>query len=490
MIATRQALEWAWVGARQLAERRVSEPVRYIRWLPLQMAFLLSVARVKQIRAGNQTIGKTWAALAEVVGRCLGRHPIEGVPHNYRVPPIEAWVICASWSQSLGIQKKLNALLPWPEVSERTSYDEVSGFTPTKSPVVLFRNGSIIRIKTTGQDAIDFAGATIAVVLFDEPPKQPRMYTEALMRLEELGGTLLLSYTPVNAPTDYLKKLVEAGQIEDHWRRLTPEELIPVGCTEPLRAKDGRPKDKRWIEEREAKVPEHERDVVVHGEWEGRAVGAYFDGVYRPDLHITAIVLDGQWDVFLGFDHGHRPGKQVALLILVQGRMTPHPRVHVLDEYIDETGHATPDDDARAILAMLGRHNLRWYQVDEAHGDRVHMKGTPQQKSNRDLSAAIARELDVPRDDLRPFIATVKRGEGHGSGSLSAGSRWLFHAMARPGQLTVHPRCRHGAQRLPKYTLVDDDAGCKDWVDALRYGIDSLIFPTWRRPAGTVRFSP
>jgi hypothetical protein len=127
MVVERSQLEQAWHAARELAARRRADPVAYMRWLPLQHEFLWSDERVKQIRAGNQTIGKTTPALAEVIGRCRGVHPL-GRPGVYRQPPIEAWVICASWSQSLGIQAKLAALLPWGEVTERTSYDPISGF--------------------------------------------------------------------------------------------------------------------------------------------------------------------------------------------------------------------------------------------------------------------------------------------------------------------------------------------------------------------------
>jgi hypothetical protein len=505
MVADRPPLERATLAGQELGNRRLLDPIRYTRWLPLQFAFLCSGRTVKQIRAGNQTIGKTWCALAEVIGRCRGEHPLSDrwagwaayramgleVPllPRYRQPPVEWWVVCASWSQSLGIQKKLAALLPWAELTERTSYDAVAGFAPTKSPVIEFRNGSIIRIKTTGQDAIDFAGATIDCVLFDEPPKQPRMYTEALMRLEELGGTLLLSYTPINAPTDYLRALVNAGQIEDHWRPLTPAEFIPVGCTEPLLAKDGRPKDAHWIAERRAKVPEHEQAVVVDGEWEGRAVGAYYSPVFRADVHVRDVPLKGRWRLLLGLDHGHQPGKQCAVLVLAR-REGQHWQVYVLDEYVDHTGVARPEDDARAILQMLRRHGWDWHNLDEARGDRIHMKGTDSEKSNEDLMVHLSLLLEMrsPRL-LKPQIDTAKQGSGHLQGSVKAGSRWLYHAMARPGGFHLHPRCLHGRAAIERYVEKDDEYGSKDWLDACRYALDGLIFERGGGdPGATVRF--
>ena len=73
------------------------------------------------------------------------------------------------------------------------------------------------------------------VILFDEPPTDLRVFVEALMRVQERGGVLLLSYTPINADVTYLRTLVEAGQIEDHHSRLTPEATRFVGTDEHLR---------------------------------------------------------------------------------------------------------------------------------------------------------------------------------------------------------------------------------------------------------------
>ncbi|MCA9494706.1 MAG: terminase family protein, partial [Myxococcales bacterium] len=300
-----------------IGARRRARPIDHVAWLPLQYEFLSDSSPIKQIRAGNQFVGKTWAALAEVIGRCLGRHPLGlGVPP----PPITAWVVCAEWSQSLGIQEKLAELLPWDEVDPRTSYDAVNGFSPTKRPCIKFRNGSRIWIKTTKQDAISFAGATIDVVLFDEPPKAQRTFVEALQRIQERSGVLLLSYTPVNAPTDYLRELVEAGTISDHWRRITPAELIPVGRTLPLRTRNGRLKDQAYIDHRRSLTPEYEQPVVIDGEWEFRGDGAYFDGAWDPAKHVFRARLE-KWDhLVLGIDHGDRPGKQVAVLMELKAR--------------------------------------------------------------------------------------------------------------------------------------------------------------------------
>ena len=462
--------------ARQRAAARRRDPIAHMAWLPLQLRFLVDRSRFKLIRAGNQTIGKTTPMLAEVIGRCRGHHPIPGVP--VAPVPIEAWIICAAWQQSLGIQEKLAALLPWDEVDSSTRWSVEAGFAPTKSPVVLFRNGSIIRIKTCGQDAIAFAGATIDVVAFDEPPASTRLLTEAVKRLEDRGGILLLSLTPINAPVetlDHLQALCRVGTITDHWEELTPASLIPVGHTRPIATSDGRPKDAEWISHLADVCPEHEIPVVVHGAWEGGRGDRFFSR-WSPAHVSTVLPTAPTLLCVLGIDHGDRPGKQVATLVYVDETVPDEPSFYVVDEYTDDEGTASPADDARGVLAMLARHEVEWSDLDYAHGDRVHMPGTAQQKSNKDLSAQVAKLLkssgiSLPRG-LVPTLETVKRGENR-RGSRSVGERYLT-TLINKGRIKVHPRCKRIVSAFEKYSGKDDD--WKDPIDAIRYAIDPWIF--------------
>ncbi|MEQ1568811.1 MAG: terminase family protein [Myxococcota bacterium] len=478
-------LERAVVIARELATRRIHDPPRYLRWLPLQAAFLLSVERFRLLRAGNQGLGKTTAALAEVVGRCLGRHPL-GVAVS--PPPVEWWVICASKDQSVAIQKKLHALLPPDEIAwgrGATVYHPSRGFVPRGAPIVQFKNGSVIRFKATAQDSLDLSGATIDGALFDEPPSSERIFTEVLQRVEERGGFVLLSFTPVNADVSYLRELVGRGVLTDFHSRLTPEALIPVGCSAPLRTADGRPKDAEWIAAKEGRVSAYEREVVVHGGWEFRTAGAWFSGAWDPSRLVFEATISRTDRIILGIDHGDRPGKQVAVLMAVDDR-AEDPIIHVVDVYRDAVGLASPADDARGILAMLGRHGIPWSRLSFAGGDRVHLPGSAKQKSNKDLQAQVRKRLAQlgqlqPDGTMAPAITTVKRGPGRGAESVRVGSRWLFHRMVA-GQFSVSPAAAFLLEALPKYTLDDDDCGHKDVVDAIRYGLDRYIFG-WHRSA-------
>jgi hypothetical protein len=486
---------------RRIRERALevveADPIAAMCWFKLQYAFLACPDRVKQIRCGNQFVGKSTCALAEVVGRCLGRHPTGlEVPE----PPIEAWVICASWSQSVAIQGKLRALIADRDLHPDCHYDPVKGFRGT-SPVVRFANGSIIRIKTTGQGGLALAGATIDVALFDEPPADQRTYVEVSRRLAHRGGTLLLAYTPVNAPVDYLRELVAAGQITDHWAPMELAQLDQVDAQGrptgvPYVGPDGQVRDQAWIDRQRAAVPDHEQPVVIDGEWEMRATDRFF-APFRASgarSHVHDRLPDADVDLVLGIDHGHRPGKQIAVLMLVWRTYTPpdaagirerRTHVYVLDEYCDTEGTATPVDDAKGILAMLGRHGYAWGDLSHAYGDRVHLPGSQDTKSNRDLSRALARQLGVRLEGpgaLWPQIRTAKRGQGRGAGSAESRSRWLYHRMAEDG-FGVHPRCQRVIEACLRYDLTDDEY--KDPIDAVVYGLDQYIYGSGRAPDPT-----
>jgi len=465
-----------------------ASPRSWMRWLPVQDRYRRSRAARRLLRAGNQSTGKTTVGLADLLDQAEGIHPHRDAPAAG-----EYWVICASWSQSVAIQTKLWDLLDQDRVKPGTIFNPKLGFRG-KHPSVQVRHESgeysIIRFKTTRQGTLDLASATILGALFDEVPLSQAVYSEVVKRVQASGGWVSICMTPIGAPVEWVQEEVKAGRLEDIHTRLTPEAMIPVGARWPLRLQDGTPCDDDWIRRVEADTPEHEREVRVHGGWEIRSSGRYFATFASTGsaAHVHDRVPVGRVTVCLGIDHGTLPGKQIAHLVLVQTPATADdlPSVYVLDSYVDVTGNASPRDDAMGILAMLRRHGMGWESLDHVYGDKVHMPGSGSQKSNRDLQAQVAKALKIPDDALRPAIRTVKRGQGRGSGSLSTGCRWLYHAITRHG-LGVHPRCTRLIAALDRYDIaVDDD--WKDPIDALRYALDAFIFGGWRRGASVVRF--
>ena len=482
------------VAARRERIRRY--PGSAYRWLPNQARFRRSRAKVRMIRQGNQWGGKSTAALDEVLCFMRGWHPDKPVPPA----PVEWWIMCAESSQSIAIQRKMWDLCDPDEVHPECEFDEARGFRG-RNPVLRFKNGSLCRFKTTGQRTITLAGATIDGVLFDEPPTSVRLFTEIQKRVMNRGGTVLIAMTPVNAgPLGWLQDLVDNGTIEDHHSRMTADALIPDGETDPITLGDGTVCDQAWIDAQLAATPEHERDVVCHGEWEFKAVDRMFTaftdamvGTARPPPGVAVHVR-------LGMDHGDKVGKQYGvLLFLLPGPTPDQDEVWCVDE-TPETEHSTEFADAAEVLAMLSRSGLTWAQVDEATGDRSYERGSTK-KSNADLQRAIARHLRQPSDKIVQ-IRTAKRTIDTGRQSVDQGIRYL-HRLMCGGRFHVHPRCARLSEALKRWDGrqkqsrstgkgVFVDSYFKDPIDAVRYGLESRVFAPGRERAtlAPVRFGP
>lgn len=482
MVTPRSPLARIAAAARELTQRSAEHPGRYLQWLPGQHAFLTDPSRYKMARWGNQWGGKSAVGLYEVVCRCLGAHPFLDV----RPPPIEAWIICASWSQSVAIQKKLWEALDPRDLVPETEFSELRGFRG-KNPAVEFRNGSIIRIKTTNQGGLNLASATIHCALFDEPPSNSRIYTEVTKRLLKTNGYCLMTLTPINAPCGWIETMVEEERMADHHYRFVAENLIPVGQSQPLRLPDGTPCDGDWIARVRQETLSHEAPIVLDGEWETRVEGSVFGAfkVHGDGSHIIERTPGGiDFDLRLGIDHGSGINfSAVAVLVGVE-RAKPHPRVWVLDEYVSD-GETTEDQDALGIAAMLQRSGLKWKDLSKVYGDRpwaTKSAAKLNKKSNEKLAKALLR---LPPKDLgalglkpgKPLpvkFQTVKRGAGHGAGSVYIGCDYLHKAMVRDG-FRIHRRCERGIDSLAKW---DGPTGSewKHWIDGLRYALDDLAF--------------
>jgi hypothetical protein len=282
----------------------------------------------------------------------------------------------------------------------------------------------------------------------------------------------MIAMTPVNAgPLDWLREVVEAGHVRDIHQPLTREALIPVGSELPIELDDGTPCDEAWIDRVIAETMPHEVPVVVHGEWEMRVVGRVFSA-FKDDQHISGEPPGHGWKLHLGTDYGTKTGKQISVLVAVDDS-GDHPRVCIWDEVVGD-GNTTLDQDAAGLIEMLRRNGLTWRMVDEAWGDRLYLRGPTERKSNKDLMEALGRILKIPPQHLAPQVRTVKRGAGHGAGSLDAGLRFLHQAMLRPGHFRVHPRCNRLLEAIQRWDYTDNDQ--KDPIDAVRYALDSLIF--------------
>ena len=453
-------------------------PAQLYDWLPLQDDYLRSRSRYRLLRTGNQTVGKTTVGVYDLAMHALGIHPHRP---DGKDGPDEYWLVCASWSQSISIQQKLWDVLPKDQLHPETQFDQRKGFIG-QHPVVRVRHArggySIIRVKTVNQGGLTLASATVAGIVVDEPPKSARVYTELMSRVERRGWLSILM-TPVNAPVDYLREIIDAPNSPwvDIHRPLTPKELIPVGGRSPLRDGMGRPMGQEWIDERALKIPAHERDIILHGGWDIRAVDRFFSHwaqqVGEPPAETDL------W-VSIGIDHGSQPGKQAAILVgCVDHGPNELPHVYVLEETGDPTGKNVPADDARGILAMLRARGWQWTDLNDACGDRALMRGRAGGKSNAMIAAHINRQLGR-RGMLKPMLRTAKRGTDRGAGSALRRARYV-HWLTAKGLLTVSDRCPRTLEALDNWDGTPRSEH-KDQLDALFYALDRWTFER-RKPA-------
>jgi len=448
-----------------MLEEAAVHPLDQVRWTPPQLAFLRSTRSYRLLRTGNQ-FGKTWCGSAELLYRCLGYHPHKPV----RPGPIEAWVVCKSWSQSIAIQKKIWSLCPKDAVVPETSFSEKNGFAGVQKAVV-FRNGSVIRIKTIGQDTLELESATIHYVWIDEPLGDDGTFSALQMRLRRTGGEIAITMTPATTgDLTWLRNLVKAGEIEDLHYRMEPENFIPEGATLPLKTEDGRWMDADWVDEEIRKTLAWQRAVRCHGEWEYAATGSALDAFARGK-HVRDILREGllpkKVELAGGLDYGEDALRTCGVLLYID-TTGMYPRIFAMGEYVPTQG-TTIEMDADGLLEMLARTGDRWTDLDYVWADKAY-EGRTTRKNARMLAVAISTRLGLS-GELRPGIKVAKRGlkKDHFWPSV----RWIHEAMIRPGHFYVDESCVWLIEALEKWDGTSTSK-YKDVIDALRYALRHL----------------
>lgn len=485
MVARRASLDFeALDDADALLDEASRHPLDYVRWTPPQLALLACGDPYYQLRTGNQ-FGKTWAGCAEIIYRCIGAHPYKRV----RPGPIEAWILCKSWSQSIAIQKKLWTLMPKDAVVAETTFSEKNGFAGVQKAVE-FRNGSIIRIKTVGQDVLDLESATIHYVWIDEPLGDEGTFSALQMRLRRTGGHICITQTPATTgDLTWLRKLCQDGAIRDLHFRMEPENFVPQGSTEPLVTLDADtgelvPMDAAWIERELKKTLPWQRGVRCHGEWEYAATGQALEAFSRTrhvrDLRGSdADLLPKTVRLALGLDYGEDALRTCGVEVYYD-TSGPHPRIFVMGEYAP-TEATTTDMDVDGLLSMLAENGDRWRDLDEAWADK-RFEGRTTEKNARLFMEAVAKRLALV-GELRPALRVAKKGlrRDHFWPSV----RWLHEAMIRPGHFYVDASAVWLIEALEKWDGTDKSK-YKDIVDALRYSTRHLWGPQPGAPAHVV----
>lgn len=467
-------VERALVAATQFRRSTYRDPLERFAGTPPQLALWQCPSKRRLLRGGNQVTRKTTAACVEALWWCTHRHPYRRTPTR----PVVVLFVCVAWQQSLAIQKKLWDLCPKDALREGQTWDDEHGLG-TKSPCLVFADGSVIWVRTENQGAKNLAGWTVDLVIYDEPPKSRRIYSELERRLTATNGDFILTMTPINARIDWVREECEAGRITDLHFRCTPEMFVlPDGTVTTVPGEDGPiPQDAAWIAAQRKQVPHYEEPVVVDGEWECRSQSRVFRAwdasrMLIPGLMDSAVGPRGKrgW-YLLGIDYGDDRLRTAAVLVWVsaEAQAKDQPAVHVLAEYVPEVS-TTVADDARGILAMLASRGLGWHHLSGAFGDKRYTdaSGRLTKKSNGMLEAAISAELGQGGRKTSPPVHSAKRGAGAGADAVWASVRWLDRSMLTPRHFFVDASCVRFVEALDGWDGTPNHPR-KDVLDGVRY---------------------
>ena len=450
-------------GVKTLKKRAIEDPVKYFVPTRPQKDFIEDPSKIKMLLGGNQ-IGKSIATCYLLVTHCLQRHPtLKTDP-----PPIEAWLITHSHEQSRTLQQKLFDMIPKDTLSEDCEFVRGKGFRGAYSPVVRFKNGSIIRIKTANQ-GLGLASATANLICIDEPVPMD-VFNECLARTIRSGsnqtrGTLTVSMTPVGGvDVDYLEQMMNSNKISVTVGKLCVEDTTPIGL-QPLLS----PNQIKSVVDSFLPV---DREARVNGSFHVAPIGIVFTHFSDNMISHLPAPKGGEYKFAIGIDHGSTPSSQCAVLCAIDIKDEYKPKVYVLDEY--SAGEATPELHVRAILNMLKKHDIPYNKVHWT-GDGEHRGARGFKMSNLLLMRAFESVLNLPHKALPFYIREIKKRKHSVYFSAS-----VLHSIMARGDFFVQPDCKQLISSIKNWTMKrTQDQRSRDrfghMVDALRYAVLPIV---------------
>lgn len=446
-----------WERSGQLARAASAAPANPLdAWRPTrpQLEFLSATEARVLLRGPNQP-GKTTATAVDVLHRMRGTHPWVVLVHR---PPIEVWIVCSSWKQSLVIQRKVAALIPRGELHPSSKFSTKNGFSGAAFQLT---NGSLCTFVTVQQDTTELASATLHHIAVDEPPPEA-IWGELAARVRHHGGAIKLTLTPINRPCHWIKEKVAKGEIRDIHFTLTLDSCWPIGARRPFQTQ-------AQLDQFAKDVPKHQYAQRVLGEWEGTTQGRWIEHFVEAD-HVRMFSAPKGFLVALGIDYGLRPGKMCCHLVCVKGGHTSAPEVRWWDEACAPESESWGTEDlAVAIVAMLRRNGLAITDVDLVVGDRS-AEGKSRRLENSQTRAAIAAILRLPQTALPKFEVPTKW-----EGSVAYGCS-IISGLFRRGLAMVHPRCQRLISAFNHFAGNPLDK-VKDALDSGRYPVATLCQP-------------
>jgi hypothetical protein len=432
---------------------------------PAQRAAHMSPHGRRILIGGNQ-IGKTRFLAAESWWLAGAFHPFRESP----APGSIGWIVCADLRAGWpNISRKLREIEPPGILDPRQKYDDARGYTFSGSKLIRLKSGSLIFGKSGSQDLIALSGATIDWLAFDEVPKIGH-YSEARSRVavasaSAAGGPVIMGFTPIGRPVDWLRDTVE-GNPETGATAREDWDIHRV----PLTAENC---PHRTPEDIQAQIDSYgpwEYRQRVLGEWDGVSVDRWIPGFSELCIFGDDEAPQNVEAVGLGWDHGERPGASVCYLVAWTGE-----RLWVLAEYCSEERN-TPKAEAIAIRDMLRPWGIGLHQIDEARGDSNSAGRLGLGLSvNETLERAFA---DLAGSSRPPFAIRVPY---KGRGSIKARAR-LLNAAAVDGRFRVHESCTKLIHSLRHWRGQNDDL--KHPFDGVAYIADVYLSPGFGGESG------
>jgi len=423
-----------------------------------------SLERLRFVRKPNQ-VGGSFMLAAEVWWTALDSHP-------YRDPigkgPI--WVMLADLKDGyITFCEKLWQNGSRSRLAEGCHYIEGVGFRYRSQKMLMLDNGRRIEFKSGTQDQMALESGTIAALFIDEPPLPGHM-SAAMQRCAVSQAPVLMNFTPVGRPVDWLRLRIE-GDPEtgeppsETWAcfrpTLTVEDCTTVGGRE-LRSQEN-------IDAQIESMSPWQVSQRQFGEWEGetqdRRFLAFSEGCIFEDLESVEFT-----ELRLGMDHGEGTGKQVCYLI---GYHADYRNYTVIGEAV-APANSTPEEVAESIVAMLESRGVSPYEIAMAYGD-INSAGLAAGggRYNGYIENGIAKAYGY---DVSPITISTPNKRG---GSVDAGEAAMNHAM-KEGRFFIHSSCKAGLKALKNYTGPKDPK-YKDQIDAMRYAVNDRLLEARKR---------
>jgi phage terminase large subunit-like protein len=350
-----------------------------------QRPFHASTAKGRAFIGGNRS-GKTVAGAAEIVFWLKGEHPLRPVP----VPPVRARGIAVDFDHGVELIMKPE-IARWvpPSLLIDGSWDK--SYSRQLRQLTL-SNGSTLEFLSYDQDLDKHAGTSRHIIWFDEePPKD--IFNENMARLIDVGGSYVLTMTPVEGMTWVFDDIYMKAKNGDPFIDVFEAAMdmnIHINVTE--------------IEAYLGGMTKEEKDARRQGKFV-QLGGLVYGGKYFTEKNILpslyssgswASVRDN-WKIFTGMDHGFRNPT-----CWLWGAYDKNGRIIIFDEYYRSDlvagAHAEQIHERNRLLSVEPEYNVGDPSIrntDPITGTSVLLEyqehGLTINLANNDVSAGINR---------------------------------------------------------------------------------------------------